>query len=421
MERDRREDFSVSAQYVSRDVPGYADLDEHGTWRSVDQSGRTEFHGMAWFPSNMDPDWASYRSGHFVTAGLWGMNWVDDASWGFAPLHYGRWLKVGGAWGWIPGEAGGSAKPGAPATFAIRPYYTPALVAWTRFAAGVVRPGAVVGWFPLGPGEAWVPQFPASADYRARVNLSNTAVTDATALDSPDVTRVNYMYRETALTAMGQEELAAAHAVDRQYVRVPQIAYTRGTVSAQSGVELTRETRLGPRGPSAGAPPEIVNRPVVVHRVAPPQAAPAYARQEPVPHVAAGSSSQLASGYTPKPNGVPAILEHSPGRPPTPTPAVKQEGRATALNRSSSQPAAASTPNPKESPAALEHASAKSQAPAPVANQRGSALSNASRGAIKGTQGPVHGVPSAFNGATTKTQTGKSPQLKLQKSTQRSP
>jgi hypothetical protein len=262
VQRDQHEDLSRAAQFVSRDIPGYADLDDHGEWRTVNQ------YGWVWFPSNMDADWAPYRSGHFVDAGPWGMNWVDEASWGFGPLHYGRWLKVNGAWGWVPGEAGKSARPGASGQFAVRPYYTPALVVWNRFAAGVVRPNAVVGWFPLGPGEAWVPQFRASADYLARVNLSNTLIADRAALDNPDVTRLKYMNREAAdITALAQEDLAAGRVVGKQYVRVPQADDSQGVLSSEPGVEATKEARLGPLGTAPGAPPGIANRTVVEHRL----------------------------------------------------------------------------------------------------------------------------------------------------------
>lgn len=391
VERDRREDLSVSAQYVSRDVPGYADLDDHGTWRSVDP------HGMAWFPSNMDPDWAPYRSGHFVSVGLWGMNWVDAASWGFGPLHYGRWLKVNGAWGWIPGEAGKSTRAGAPATFAIRPYYSPALVAWTRFAAGVLRPSAVVGWFPLGPGEAWVPQSPVSADYLARVNLSNTVIADPAALDKPDVTRVNYVNQETAMTAVGQDDLAAGRPVGREYVRVPQTAYAEGMVTAYPGVEITKEARLGPRGPAQGAPPEIANRSVVVHRVPAPQSLP-YARQEPTPQTSPAASPQPAAGsvFGPK-AGSPAVPDRSVAKPVSAAPA---------------QPAALSTPKPqKGSPAVVAHPGAKPVSPAPVEHPGGigGALSNASKGVVNGVRGAAKGTAGAVKGVTTKTNKGTQP------------
>jgi hypothetical protein len=340
VERDRREDLSATAQYVSRDVPGYADLDEHGAWRPADR------YGMVWFPGNLDPDWAPYRAGHFVSAGAWGMNWVDDASWGFGPLHYGRWLKVDGAWAWVPGAAGKSATPGAPATFGVRPSYAPALVAWTRFAAGVVRPDAVVGWFPLGPGEAWAPQFPASADYLARVNLSNTAIADPATLNNLDVTRVNYMYQE-AMTAVGQEDLAEGHVVGRQYVRVPPTVYAQGMVSAQPGVEATREARLGPRGPAQGAPPEIANRSVVVYRVPVPQASPAYVRGEPAPRSISKPNASLPAG----------------GKPVAPAPA-RQGGI-------------------------------------------GGALGKASKGVANGAKGAAQGAANAAKGGSTKTQKGK--------------
>ena len=45
--------------------------------------------------------------------------------------------------------------------------------------------------------------------------------------DKMDVTRVKYMYQE-AMTAIGQEDLAAGHVVGRQYVRVPQTDYAQG-------------------------------------------------------------------------------------------------------------------------------------------------------------------------------------------------
>jgi hypothetical protein len=293
------------------------------------------------------------------------MNWVDDASWGFGPLHYGRWVKINGAWGWVPGEAGKSAKPGASPAFGVRPYYAPALVAWDRFAAGVVRADAVVGWFPLGPGEAWIPQFAASPDYLARVNLSNTTIADPAKLDY--VTRANYMYQD-AMTAMGQDELAAGRVVGRQYVRVPRTAYTHGALSAEPGVEPTREARLGPRGPAQAAPPEIANRAVVAHRVPAPQTAPAYVRREPAPQAIVGSSPQREPRSTPKSGaGSRAVGGQSGGKP--------------------------------VEPAAAEHAGGI-----------GGALRNASKKVVNGVKGGTQktgGVPHPATTATTKTKTQK--------------
>ncbi len=150
--RDAAEDQSVSARYVSRDVPGYQDLDANGTWRSDPQ------YGEVWTPTQVAADWAPYRDGHWVWQAPWGWTWVDDAPWGFAPYHYGRWAYIGNAWAWVPGEAVG----GEP------PVYAPALVAFVGDGGGVdwgvsLAIGGVaaagLAWFPLGPGELWHPRW----------------------------------------------------------------------------------------------------------------------------------------------------------------------------------------------------------------------------------------------------------------------
>jgi hypothetical protein len=101
--RDRRWEGSRSARYVSRDLIGYEDLDQYGSWRNV--AG----YGNVWTPSRVAADWAPYRDGHWAWVEPWGWTWVDDAPWGFAPSHYGRWARIGGAWGWVPGPVAASA------------------------------------------------------------------------------------------------------------------------------------------------------------------------------------------------------------------------------------------------------------------------------------------------------------------------
>ncbi len=95
-ERDRRDDHATARRYVSDDVVGYEDLDEYGGWRDVPE------YGTVWFPRTAVAGWAPYRYGHWVYIQPWGYTWVDDEPWGFAPFHYGRWIAVGGAWGWVP-------------------------------------------------------------------------------------------------------------------------------------------------------------------------------------------------------------------------------------------------------------------------------------------------------------------------------
>ncbi len=129
-DRDRREDLSTSGKYVSRDMPGYADLDANGTWRTDPQ------YGPVWVPSTVPVGWSPYHYGHWAWIAPWGWTWVDDAPWGYAPFHYGRWAFFGGTWGWVPA-------PSDP----LRPVYAPAMVA---YVGGALSFGVgVVGWFPL--------------------------------------------------------------------------------------------------------------------------------------------------------------------------------------------------------------------------------------------------------------------------------
>ncbi|HTT65780.1 MAG TPA: DUF6600 domain-containing protein, partial [Bryobacteraceae bacterium] len=253
IERDGREDSSATAAYVSRDIPGYADLDASGNWRPVDP------YGPVWFP-NVDAQWAPYRVGHWVFVDPWGWTWVDDAPWGYAPFHFGRWVQVDGAWGWVPG------KPETPGVFVIRPYYAPALVAFADFSPGVVVADAVLGWFPLGPGEVWVPAYTVSAGYLEQVNATNAVPVDRKVLAHPDAARQHYMNRASALTAARRSDVASGHPVGKDSVNVPPKANARAKVSPRSNVQPTREARLGPHGSAHGAPSTIASRNVVANR-----------------------------------------------------------------------------------------------------------------------------------------------------------
>ncbi|OLL30258.1 FecR protein [Burkholderia sp. SRS-W-2-2016] len=153
--RDASEDRSVSARYVSREIPGYQDLDANGTWRETPQ------YGAVWTPRATPAGWAPYRDGHWVWQAPWGWTWVDDQPWGFAPYHYGRWVSFDESWAWVPGPLAA----GAP------PVYAPALVGFVGdgeddggvdWGVNLALGGAVaagVAWFPLGPGEPWHPHW----------------------------------------------------------------------------------------------------------------------------------------------------------------------------------------------------------------------------------------------------------------------
>jgi hypothetical protein len=165
-ERDRLEDRSVSARYVSRDVIGYQQLDDYGTWETTTQ------YGAVWIPRITDSSWAPYRSGNWLWVAPWGWTWVDRAPWGFAPYHYGRWAQIGPRWAWVPGAYQG------------RPVYAPALVAFVGggehgfnaslnvYSRGNHAPA--VAWFPLAPGEIYRPGYHSSPTYLNRIN--NTTI-----------------------------------------------------------------------------------------------------------------------------------------------------------------------------------------------------------------------------------------------------
>ncbi len=119
-------------------------------------SGRWELDpelGNVWFPSDLAADWTPYRDGVWRYLPPWGWTWIDNAPWGFAPAHYGRWARIQGSspgtgrWGWVPGE------------HVIAADYSPAVVAFLGTAGiGLSRPGDIgatpaVAWFPLAPHE----------------------------------------------------------------------------------------------------------------------------------------------------------------------------------------------------------------------------------------------------------------------------
>jgi len=157
-DRSRREDQSVSARYVPREVVGYQQLDAHGQWT------QDATYGAVWFPQGTPANWAPYRNGHWEWMSPWGWTWIDDAPWGFAPFHYGRWAMIGSRWAWAPGRLG------------LKPVYAPALVAFVgtgnsaSWNIPLVTGRPAVAWFPLAPGEVWQPGYRASPVYMSNLN-----------------------------------------------------------------------------------------------------------------------------------------------------------------------------------------------------------------------------------------------------------
>ena len=162
--RDQRLANSVSAQYVSRQMPGYDDLDQYGDWEP-----NAPQYGPVWYPRDVPYGWAPYSQGYWAQVGPWGWTWVDTTGpWGYAPFHYGRWALIGDRWGWLPGPV------------ADAPVYSPALVAFAGgggFSIGIgFGGGGIAAWFPLGPRDPFIPWYHASPRYVTNVNITNVTV-----------------------------------------------------------------------------------------------------------------------------------------------------------------------------------------------------------------------------------------------------
>jgi hypothetical protein len=282
-QRDRREDLSASARYVSPDVIGYEDLDEYGGWRPVPE------YGTVWFPHVTVVGWAPYRYGHWVYIAPWGYTWVEDEPWGFAPFHYGRWVVVGGVWGWVPAPA-----PVVGVAY-VRPVYAPALVAWVggpHFAVGVgVGAGVAVGWFPLGPREVYVPSYPVSRVYVQNINVTNTRVETTVVnnyytnvvVNKTTVTNVTYVNQRVsgAVTATSGATFTSGQSVSRNIVAVNQREVVSAPVAASApAVAPTRQAFLGAGATARVQPPAAVVNRAVVAKTTPPPPPPTYERQQ---------------------------------------------------------------------------------------------------------------------------------------------
>ena len=249
-ERDLREDRSQSAQFVGRGVIGYEDLDDHGVWTEEPSYGRV------WLPRGVPAGWEPYRHGHWEFIAPWGWTWIDDASWGFAPFHYGRWVMVGGGWGWVPGPR------------VMRPVYSPAMVAWV---GGAPRRGLAVsvGWFPLGPREVYVPAHRASAAYVNRVNVTNTRVSNVQVTNVYNNTTVinnqNYVNRQH-VTVISRNDMESGRRVQRAVGTIPPEAAREMQVTRTVDVTPRRVAASEARPAASAPPPSVVNRRAVDRR-----------------------------------------------------------------------------------------------------------------------------------------------------------
>jgi hypothetical protein len=348
-DRERRYEDSPSARYCSRQVVGFEDLDEYGDWRPAPE------YGTVWYP-RVDAGWAPYHNGHWAWIDPWGWTWVDDASWGYAPFHYGRWVSVGNRWGWVPGPR------------EVRPVYAPALVA---FVGGVgIGVGGNVAWFPLGPREVYVPSYRVSRGYVNRVNVTNTTVnvTQVTNVynttivnNNTTINNVTYVNRNVrgGVTAVPQHAFATAQPVSRTAVAVNESQMRRSPVSARAAVPPGREALMGVHANTANrvaAPPQAVASRQVIARTAPPPPPPSFASRQQIlaqhPGVPVSRPQLQQMHAANSPASAPRVITAPPARPAPLPPAGSQPGNQP-NNRPGNPPAANERPgmnNPANRP-----------------------------------------------------------------------
>ena len=246
-DRERRDIESRSSNYVSRDVIGYEDLDEHGDWLEEPE------YGYVWRPRFVDAGWVPYRHGRWAFIAPWGWTWIDHARWGFAPFHYGRWAYLKSRWCWVPG----------PRRF--RPIYAPALVGWTgrsSFSASVAF-GSGIGWFPLAPRELYVPSYRYSRRYVSNLNVSNTIIINNTFVnniyrsggrrgwhDGRQSAYLDYRYRNQAgaVTLVERDVFVGGRSIDGRFRKLDARQWRRGRHDGlPPSIDPQRSSRLAGR------------------------------------------------------------------------------------------------------------------------------------------------------------------------------
>jgi FecR protein len=259
-QRDLREENSTSAQHVSREVVGYSDLDDYGTWNQ-------DPTGSVWYPNSVPLGWAPYSNGYWNWVGPWGWTWIDYSPWGFAPFHYGRWIYGGGRWGWSPGP------------IYARPYYGPAFVGFLGgfhggFGVGFGGVGVGVGWFPLGWGEAYHPWYHAGPGYWNNINAHNTYIRNVNMIHNGS-TNYAYAHNTNAVTVASRTAFTGGQAINRGSAHITEASLHGATVMNRISAAPTQASYFGASSAHGrvAMPSSVVQNRAVVARTTPPAAA----------------------------------------------------------------------------------------------------------------------------------------------------
>ena len=230
-QRDQQINYAP-VQYLGADVTGYEDLGAYGSWNNDPD------YGQVWSPQGVAADWTPYSTGYWSYVSPYGWSWVDSSPWGFAPYHYGRWANRNNRWFWVPPDR------------REHSVYAPALVAFVGGTELGVAIGAQnrqpVGWFPLGPREAYVPPYTADRAYYQRLNAN--AGVPANAMND----RWQRAEQRQALTANDPNEKFA----NRRFATVvPADAFARSQPVQQARINVAADKIAAAPVAAIAAPP----------------------------------------------------------------------------------------------------------------------------------------------------------------------
>ncbi|HSJ80435.1 MAG TPA: DUF6600 domain-containing protein, partial [Thiobacillus sp.] len=248
---------SISARYLPPEVYGAEELDHYGRWRMVPT------YGSVWIPHGVSAGWVPYSTGYWVWDPYYEWTWVDEAPWGWAPFHYGRWVYIDGFWAWAPGPV------------VRRPVYSPALVAFmirdhdvsVRLSVGL--PG--LWWVALSWGEPVVPWWrhhrhrghPRWDGWGGPRIVNNVVIRQTTVVKVGDIHYHNARLPRAILTVppdkFGRERIRPT--AETRY-RHTDFAPVRGEVP----LKPSRASLLGGAPKGTQPPREIISRPVVSTR-----------------------------------------------------------------------------------------------------------------------------------------------------------
>jgi hypothetical protein len=299
-EQPYQQQVAQTAQYVSPQATGYQDLARYGQWSQAPQ------YGAVWYPTQVAAGWAPYRYGHWAYIAPWGWTWVDDAPWGFTPFHYGRWVEVGGRWGWVPGER------------RVRPVYAPALVTFFGDLGGV-GVNLSLGWLPLAPEEVYVPPYRHSPRYVREVNIMNvhneTRIVNV--VNNTTVINVNNYANRRAFTVVDRDVVANARPVGPAWSQQPRGDDNRQWANARRVTEVPVQPQHGAQFNGEAPKPRNAGKPEAQQPVYPMQqnSHQPNAQQQQGEPVKKHKNNNAAQPYTQPQMGQPQMGQPQMGQP----------------------------------------------------------------------------------------------------------